>query len=234
MLTETPTDHWFRRWREGANAGDWRIRAGSDGLTLVAEHRGTVRLVMVAGHQIATQEGLEVLAVGCDREFPRNLDFREALHSAAQAGAVPIVPWGFGKWWFSRGSQVRQLIETVPRESLFLGDNGGRPRLGGEPRLFALARSLGWIVLPGSDPLPFRSQAGRVGSFGFALAIPREEIPAAGSQVVRCLRELIEQPTTYGGPERLGRFLVAQFLMQWRNRVRKKGPEPTAHRSTHA
>jgi len=170
LLTERAQDHWFSRWSaKPQESGTWSVTPGDDGITLVARCPGRPDLALVAGRQLRTSEGLEVLAIGTTREFPDQLALVQALQLVGDSDALTIVPWGVGKWLGRRGHLVRDLIDRTDPRSLFLGDNGGRARIAGYPRLLRYGRQRGFRVLPGSDPLPVSSQLGRVGSFGFVL-----------------------------------------------------------------
>ena len=35
-----------------------------------------------------------------DREFADGRPIPDVLAAVAEAGAIPVIPWGFGKWWF--------------------------------------------------------------------------------------------------------------------------------------
>lgn len=190
MLAEMAGVHWFRQFREEREA-------------IVV--RGTERLVVVAGRQIVTRERLEVLALGRDVDIPDGLSLSEALHRVRESGALPVLPWGFGKWWGRRGALVEDAISS--EGELYLGDNSGRPWFAGMRR--------GRLVLPGSDPLPFPDQAGRAGSFGFVLEGPLD-LRNPAEDLLRRIRALREQPRTYGRGETLPGFLWNQASLQLR------------------
>ena len=82
-------------------------------------------LVLVAGRQIQTLEGLEALALGTDSEFPDGLELTAALAEVRASGALAVLPWGFGKWWFRRGQLARKAIDSAAANEFFLGDNRG-------------------------------------------------------------------------------------------------------------
>ncbi len=228
FLTERAQDAWFRRWRDDSagrphSAGAWTLRALEDGVTLLAEHQAGPRILVLAGRQIVARDGLEVLAVGSDRSHRAGLDFPDAVHSARETGGLTIVPWGFGKWWGDRGKLVKALITRSEPSSIFLGDNGGRPRIGGYPRLLSLGRSRGFKVLGGSDPLPFPAQMRRVGSFGFVLPGPAN-LSRPGGGILEAVRGLGEQPASFGKALSLRSFLSVQARVHWRKRVGERNP----------
>jgi hypothetical protein len=212
LLTESAGAHWFRRWRDGLNAGGgWRFEPTREEESLRVLNGSGDRMVLVAGRQIVARERLEVLALGRDLELPDGLPLVETLERVRESGALPVLPWGFGKWWGRRGMVV---AETLERDGeLFLGDNGGR--LGLDPVLFRRARRLGVRVLPGSDPLPFARHAGLVGSYGFVLP-QAVDLDRPAEILLRHIRES-GQPRAFGRRAGLPRFLRDQVGMQLRS-----------------
>lgn len=126
------------------------------------------QLIFVAGRQLATRGGLEILALCGRYEFPDLLPFDEALSLVLASDAIAVLPWGFGKWTFRRKRVVHEALENFSSPRLCLGDNGGRVTILGEPGLFGEARRREMKILPGSDPLPLDSHATRAGSYGLA------------------------------------------------------------------
>lgn len=210
LLTESREARWFRRWRDGGNAGSgWRFEATAEDESLIAVTETGERLILIAGRQIVARERLEVLALGKDLDLPDGLPLGEVLEKVRESGALPVLPWGFGKWWGRRGALV---AGSLGHGELFLGDNAGRH--GPTPALFRRARKLGVRVLPGSDPLPFSRHAGLAGSYGFVLphAVDTDR-PAA--TLLRRIRES-GQPRAFGRRAGLPRFLRDQVGMQLR------------------
>ena len=172
-------------------------------------------MLVIAGRQISTREGIEVLALAGDAGVLDGLPFGETLHRVRVSGALPVLPWGFGKWWGRRGQLVSGALACRGSSLLFLGDNAGRPTLGGESSLFRQARDHGVAVLPGSDPLPFPWHAGRAGSYGFVLEGGLDaEHPAFDLR--RRLRELHESPRVFGRRVTLPGFLRDQTALRAR------------------
>jgi hypothetical protein len=224
MLTESAGVHAFRRLRarlERASVSGWDAAPASDDCAVVLRGaRGDVML-LVAGRQIVTAEKLEVLALGSDRDFVDGLPIRDVLARVSEEGAVPVIPWGFGKWWFGRGRVLRGLIEGGLPYRFFLGDNGGRPQLSVSSPLFEAARARGIPVLPGSDPLPFDDQVSRAGGYGFELA--GEDIPVTRPtvRIREALLRLSLQPRVFGRRETLAGFVRSQIRMQRVKRSRR-------------
>ena len=218
LLAETVNHHYFRQFRDTdarESLGQWSFRKTAEDCSLVACRDGCAELVVISGRQIVTQENLEVLAVGTTLEFPEGLPLEYLLNLILESGALPVVPWGFGKWWFRRGHVVAKMLRSTQGRNVFLGDNSGRPWIGPRPKLFALAQSRGIAILPGSDPLPFPSQLRKVGAYGFAL-----EAKIDYNKPTECLNSALcrnrKQPPTYGQLERLGSFCNAQVQGQIR------------------
>lgn len=210
LLTESAGSRWFRRWRDGLTSGGWRFEPTAEGESLRAVSGAGEGLFLIAGRQIVTRERLEVLALGRDLELLDGLPMRETLERVRESGALPVLPWGFGKWWGQRGAVV---AETLGQDGeLFLGDNGGR--LGLEPAPFRQARRLGIRLLPGSDPLPFSRHEGLAGSYGFVLT-HAVDLDRPAEALLRRIRES-GQPRAFGRRAGLPRFLRDQVGMQLR------------------
>ncbi len=149
--------------------GDWQVLKTEESCSLEVRGEQGASLFIIAGRQIVTQEKLEVLALLTDAQFKDGLPLSQAVEEIRTAGAIPVVPWGVGKWLGQRGTLLSKFIETGPKSDVFLGDNGGRPTFWKYPAHFKLAQEKGLLVLPGSDPLPLSSEVERVGNYGFHL-----------------------------------------------------------------
>lgn len=212
VLAEMAGSGWFRK--APGTAGAWTLARMGEEASLIARRSTGESLVVVAGRQIAVRERLEVLALGRDVEIPDGLPLDETLRRVRESGALPVLPWGFGKWSGRRGALVAATLAR-PGGELYLGDNSNRLHLAGLPRVLREAGERGVLVLPGTDPLPFPSHAGRAGSFGFVLEGALDPLrPAA--DLLRRVRTLREQPRTYGRGETLPRFLRDQASLQLR------------------
>ncbi len=212
LLTEMAGSHWFRDAR--GMMGAWTLASGEEEDSLVARRSTGESLIIVAGRQIVVYERIEVLALGRDADIPDGLPLNETLRRVRDSGALPVLPWGFGKWLGRRGALVAATLAR-PGGELYLGDNSNRLQLAGVPRLLREAGERGILVLPGSDPLPFPNHAGRAGSFGFVLEGALDPLRPA-KDLLRRVRALREQPRTYGRGETLPRFLRDQASLQLR------------------
>jgi len=219
LFTEAEGDEYFKAFRDGDGflPAPWRSSRTGESHSVITRAGGERELLLIAGRQLVTREGLEVLAIGHADVPKANQTLLETVENVLASGALAIIPWGFGKWWFARGALVADLLDSMKGSEVYLGDNGGRARLSFTPRLFAWAESEGVLVLPGSDPLPFRSQAGRAGRYGFLLEGPLDyERPA--ESLKRLIRGLGSQPLRYGQREGIFAFAYSQLRMQLRKR----------------
>lgn len=126
-------------------------------------------VLLVAGRQIVTESGLEVLAFFMRDLVAEGLSLPRTVEAVLGSGGVPVVPWGFGKWWGRRGRRIEALLRSSLGGKILIADSSVRPRLMPEPGAFGLARELGVPIIAGSDPLPFRGQEKNIGRYGFIL-----------------------------------------------------------------
>lgn len=167
MLTETHRDHAFDllAGRE-MDAGSWRREGEPVGAAMWMTHPNLGKLLVVAGGQTVTAEGIEVLSLGTRERFKDRLPIDETIGQVAESGATAVLPYGLGKWLGKRGKLVGEAFGRWHEKGVRLGDNAGRPRAFPTPLLFDRSRKLGRPVLPGSDPLrtPYgMTAAGRYG-----------------------------------------------------------------------
>ena len=206
-------------WRAEPTAEEGSIRLAPEG--------GGVPIFLVDGRQLVTSEGIEVLAL-CSRAAHTELEglpLSETIEGVRAADGVPVLPWGFGKWWGRRGRLVRELVERLGAPApppLFLGDNGNRPAGTPPPALMRRGEERGIPVLPGSDPLPFPRHAHRPASAGFRLTGPLDpERPL--SSVRWTLRTLTGSPPPVGRGASPLQFVRDQVGMQLRKRRGERG-----------
>jgi hypothetical protein len=216
LFAERWDDDFFRRLADGeldCEGSGWRIEGG-DGISLTAVREDGARLILVAGRQIVTGEKIEVLALGCTVAFEDNRPLVLTLEEVSEAGAIPVLPWGFGKWRLDRGRRVEDLLRRSDPDAFFLGDNGGRPHATPDPGLFQVGAERGMRILPGSDPLPLPGQEGRVGRYGFALEGVRTE-GVTGRRIREALRHTATQPRFFGRRESWRGFARSQIALRW-------------------
>jgi hypothetical protein len=201
----------------GRQLGRWRVHSTGEAISLRVEADNAAPLVLIAGRQIMTGERLEVLALGTLQTFADGQPIGSVIEQVHEAGALAVVPWGFGKWIGGRGRIVRGLLNSPEASRLFVGDNGGRLNIGPEPALFAAARQQGVPILPGSDPFPFPAQVKRPLGYGFVLpADVTSDTPAAA--IKQELQARRAQPEIFGRRTGLASFVRSQLAMQWHKR----------------
>jgi hypothetical protein len=198
----------------------WTIMPTDEPGSCVFHWPGNPPLFLIRGRQVVSAERIELLGLGCLDDLPDGLGIDEALRRLLDAGALVVLPWGFGKWWFGRRRVVERLLGQHARDSgtgasaLHVGDNAGRPACCGIPPLFAQAQARGIRVLPGSDPLPLESQVCIVGKLGFVLRGPLDwKRPSAG---VKYRLQDGSQPETFGRTANLWTFCRNQVLLLMR------------------
>lgn len=181
------------------------------------EHAGQ-RLLIVAGRQIITAEGLEVLGLVTRMQMPDGLPVERVLERLEEADAIAVLPWGAGKWLGRRGKIVDRLLAKARPGRLFLGDNGGRPGWWPVPQF-----STGIPILAGSDPLPLPGSARKIGCYGSVIGttLP-EELPA--KRLKQALRDPATRIATYGRLTPMFRFITDQARL----RIGRKSMEQPA------
>ena len=200
--------------------GSWQIASTREDVSLVATRFGALPLFLIAGRQIATAERLELLALGTHNRFPDGAPLRDSLSAVAESGAIPVVPWGFGKWTGRRGRLIAELFAEPAAALLYAGDNGGRPGAFRRPKLLALAERHGKLVLPGTDPLPFPGEISKVGRYGFVAELGLDRARPFAS-LRRWLERQQRSPRRYGRLERPWTFLDRQVRLHCRNLARR-------------
>jgi hypothetical protein len=226
LLTETSVDNWFRHlsdYAEGKNIPlikkkyKWKIRHTSENNSLIVESEGSKKLLLIAGRQIATSEGLEILALSTVDNFKDGNPIKKLIADIKDKDGIPVIPWGFGKWLGRRGKILSDLMMEAEHNNFCLGDNGGRPKFLATPFHFKLAKKKGIRIFPGSDPLPFKAEYSRAGSYGFSIF---ESI--SFNYPWRDLKNILNKSelfiNSYGSFENPFRFLHNQIAMQIRKR----------------
>ncbi len=219
VMTESSPRHPFEpfRGRRGRGTAPWTVNPTSEGDSLVARRDDAPELMLIAGRQVETAEGLEVLTFPSSRPVPDRPPIRDVLARAADEGHLTVIPWGFGKWWLGRGRLLERLLEE--HQELLLADSGCRLRGAPSPRLFGRAEASDHFVLAGSDPLPLAGHETRAGSYGFELPGPFDR-GAPTAWLTSRLRELTESPRVFGERPGVGTFCWTQVRMQRHKRRR--------------
>lgn len=236
VLTESRSQNYFQRLfqlgqgneENELNLNNWQIVLTDESHSLYAKksdaESNTQGIYLIAGRQIVTLEGLEVLALITDKTFPDGCPIEQTIQSVLNSGGIPVIPWGFGKWIGKRGRRLSELLRSqIP--NLFLADNSGRPIFWTEPAFFKQAKRQGIGILSGSDPFPFESEVKRPGSAGFSISGVLDPSKPAVS-----LRNLLLQPNSspklYGDLETslncLRNQVAIQFIKHFKSINNKK------------
>ena len=224
-LTDTAEERSFRRLAQRGTAsprlGRWSLSETGEPTSLAARHESGDMLLLLAGRQIATRERFEVLALGSEHDFPPGQSLGDTIAAVHQGGAIAVVPWGFGKWWFGRRRVLAATLRSLPSQGVFVGDNAARPRLIPRSPLFDLAASRGIYNLPGSDPLPLRWEIRKPGRLGAVLDGPLD-LSRPVASLLQTLGELRAQPPVFGVGDSFAGFVRSQVGL----RLRRKAAAP--------
>jgi hypothetical protein len=206
-------------------AGRWVISSSGEADTLSAlpKDMGGEKIFLVAGRQIVSAEKIEVLGLFCRANITDGLSLAETLSLIEQKNGVAVIPWGAGKWTGRRGKILQEYLVSNQGTKVFLGDSGGRPRFWPTPKLFDLAQRDRAPLLSGSDPLPLRHDALRVGSYGFCI----EATQSAAVEPCRYTKEYLQKGFTsivpFGRLQKNFSFIVnqVQLRLQTKNKRRR-------------
>ena len=193
-LVEREGQSAFAAWSRGEGLPDGAELQRREDAALLLSWREGPPVAVLAGRQVACAERIEILALGTPAAFRDGIPAAEAVAAARDAGALPVLAWGVGKWLFSRAKVVRGLLDRFPADGLFLGDTSMRPVFWPTPAPMAGAPSSGRRVLHGSDPLPKPGEERRAGEWADLAsgALPGDR-PLAGA-LLQILREAPMRP----------------------------------------
>lgn len=180
---------WLLAERYDCNFFDQAVNFNINGLkfmpcaekeTLVVEREGEPVLYILAGRQIVTREGLEIIALTTTLFLnDREKSTTEVINRVIDSGGLAAINWAPGKWFFSRGKVVEQLLLLYSPESLLIGDTSLRTTIWPLPKLMLKAKNKGFKIIAGSDPLPFKDEEKQIGLYGFkVLGEFNDECPA--------------------------------------------------------
>ena len=188
---------------------DWQISTTAEATSLRFTHISGEILLIMAGRQVVTKEGIEVLTLITEDTIEDGLSLEDTLQQAIESGSLPVLPWGVGKWIGKRGDLVSAHLASDAVQ-LFAGDNGGRPSFWPLPKACKEYRQL-----PGTDPLPLSYEAERPGSFGF---VAQPSADWADDKPGAALKQLLHSPheklEPYGRAHSLWRFVKNQTLIR--------------------
>ncbi len=223
-LTETHGAHRYTELaqRVGERVGEWRIESTGEDFSLRLCGPHGVAVVLLAGRQLATREGLELHALGISPEMAAQLPcdgtVDAALRDVIACGATPVLPWGFGKWTLRRSARIVRLLQSHV-DRLYVSDSALRPRGRSCGKHLALARRLGIPVLAGTDPLPLPGEFQRAGTYACWLAGDAGEQPPGAA--IKSLLAHRSQPRIVG--VRCGRIAAWSRALQMQIAKRRRG-----------
>lgn len=175
ILTEIGKNTCFQEILEDFNTShnlsenNWTFQKTHESASIYAHHKSGNKVLLLAGHQVVTKENIEVLSIISDHFINDGMTILDTIRAIQAAKGIPVLPWGFGKWFGSRGKIIHQLIQSPDLNPLLLGDNSNRPNFWINPTYLKLAQKQSIKILPGTDPLPLEKEASRPGSFGFQI-----------------------------------------------------------------
>lgn len=219
LLTERSGQEWFTRLADragreetGSLTGAWEVRPTGEAESLTLQREDGVRLVVMAGCQMVSSEGLEVLALATPGRFNDGRTALTLLQEIVDAGGIAVLPWAFGKWLGRRRKILEQLFHRKGELGFYLGDNGGRPFIFPYPRYLHAAGMNGEPVLSGTDPLPIAGEEKRVGSFGLYVNETLDtKSPAAQLRALVRKRGIFGR---FGQPMATGHFVKNQLALR--------------------
>jgi hypothetical protein len=223
FLAETKKEDWFQLHNHQAQrdpspdrrVGDWTFQRTEEDCSVFARlnEKEPQGLYIIAARQIKAESNLEVLALGTEEPFKEGRPVKELIQLIWDKGALPVIPWGAGKWLGARGQMIKQLILDPGGPLFFLGDSRNRPVFWPKSSIFKKATLKGLKSLPGSDPLPLRSHEKFPGSYGFWLrGNIQPDHPFTSIKKILLNPEIPVVP--YGKRERPFRFIRDQFFLR--------------------
>lgn len=214
----------FVELRDARRIGSFELRRTSEPTSLSVVGDAAVDspcVFLVSGRQLVSVERLEVLVIGLRPDHPlyRTADgacsTADLVGAGLGAGAITVLPWGFGKWLGIRGRCVDEIL--------------AQPGIGDDPLFFVgdiLARCWPWPrprsfagparVLPGTDMLPLRGFESRLASYGFRLQGELDRDRPAASLIALLRERAPLEP--FGRPDGTLRAGIDQLRYRLRGR----------------
>jgi len=108
-------------------------------IVLLVDEQFTI--IIIAGSQIVAKEKIEILSVGTPLPSLAGKEIKSTITKITEKGALPILPWGVGKWVGKRGRILEDLIKQPNLPRFFISDSGNRPKFWPKSSLFRIAKS---------------------------------------------------------------------------------------------
>ncbi len=215
LFTEGKQNDYFSQFRSNGIDGqpsDYTFERTSEDCSLILKKKNKTLCYIMAGRQIVTKEGLEVLSVLSSQKIPDGLPIEEVLQELISKRNIAVLAWGVGKWFFKRGKTIKRIIERYHSPYLFIGDSSARPSFWPIPKLYNIAEKHDVGIIRGSDPLPFMEEINRVGTFGFIIEGNWQE-----GKPAEYFRNILVAPdkiiNNFGYQEKTANFLKRQLKL---------------------
>ncbi|MCB0729824.1 MAG: hypothetical protein KDC88_02225 [Ignavibacteriae bacterium] len=215
-LTESHKVNYFNQLKQNADKSilsEWKIDLTENPNTIKLVDKENFTIYLIAGRQIVTNEKLEVLTLGLIEDPEDGKPIEEILAYVSNKKVISVIPWGVGKWMGYRKEIIEKLVLQNNTFPIYLGDNGNRPFFWSKPKIFSLAAKNNMLNIPGSDPLPFKNEVNKPGSFGFVLEGVLD-IEKPFDSLFEKITSSKKQFATYGRLESLFNFFKNQISMQ--------------------
>jgi len=148
-----------------SHSAHWIISKLSFGLFMAK--KGADEIYLYLGRQRVSKEGIELLTLGNSKINSGDLNLTLGELIKRYSNAIPVLPWGFGKWIGMRGKIVSDCISDPElNKDLWVGDSRTRPKLWFYVPQFNMAFNKGVPRFAGSDPLPLKDQEKQICLFG--------------------------------------------------------------------
>ena len=214
-LTESSGFNFFQELKSRASTqssiAGWLVSDIQDQPAVLLQ-KSDQKIIFIAGRQIITKQGLEVLALFNDLQYEDGGDIQTIIDRINDNEGIAVLPWGVGKWLGKRGSMITDLLDSNSPEKFAIADISARAALWPLPGQFKLASTSGYSSLYGTDPLPLISDQGRIASAGMAVELSPDE-----SQAIAELKSVLLQKMnhkTYGKRVSAYRFVKDQLMLR--------------------
>ncbi len=214
FLTEISGFDYFEKLTNGKiTLENYDISFPEENISLLITNEVGQQVFVISGRQIVTKEKIEILALGTRKKFDDGKSLSNTFSEILQAGALPKLPWGVGKWLGKRKQIIKNFIAENSDKTFVLGDNSGRPVFWPKPDLFDFAKENNIPVLRGTDPLNIPADEKKAGSFGNILTCEIDsEYPA--QSILETVKKMKASPKQYGNLENPIKFILNQITLR--------------------
>lgn len=223
FLTEVKELNFFNKLKsegikKSLEENDFCLTKTLEDSSIILSDKNERKLIIIAGKQIITENNIEVLALGTSIDIEYGNSLESTIDQVLNTGAIPVLPWGVGKWLGKRKEILLEYIKSNNSKKFFLGDNGGRPIFWSTPKIFSIGTQFNHFVLPGSDALAISSEYNKTGSFGFSLE-SEIDLKKPSESLKNSIQNMEKQPKIFGKLESPFKFLSNQIKMQLRKHI---------------